>query len=378
MDLTYVTNLSPGLTSGGFSGMNVSMLGALGAVARVRTVGPVDPPVLARERIAYRARRAIGALRVPGVRPPFVAFSEARLARIAATVHASLGAVPVVFHGFTPWIGTRPAVPYAAWSDCTFRDYAAIYHPPGRFDAHDLRRIEQAEATWLRGAAGVWFTSAWAAKRATKDYRLDPTRVRVVGFHGMTEPPSADTYAGGSEFAFVSTDFAAKGGHVVVEAFQRVRAHWPEARLVIVGDAPPVAVAAQPGVRYAGFLRKEIPAEAAAFRDVLALARAVVLPTRADISPLLLVEAGGFGCPAIASRCFAIPEIVLDGEGGLLLENPSDVSEVAAAMTALLHESERYDALRRGARAYACERYSRATFCKCVADALAMTFSGTH
>lgn len=378
MTLSYVTNLPRTLTTGGFSGMNVSMLAALESFADVHVVGPVAPPVMPAETRAYRARRALGALHVPGVRPPFVAYSQARLGRIARTVEAGLSEAPgrpAVFHGFTPWVATCPPAPYVAWSDCTFRDYVTIYHRRARFAAADLDRIERAEADWLCRASGVLFTSEWAAARAVADYRLDLARVSVVGFHGAVEPPEADVYGGSLEFAFVSTDFAAKGGPVVAEAFRRVRESWPEARLAVVGAAPPPRVAAQPGIRYAGFLHKEVAAEAAQFRHILATARAVVLPTQADISPLLLAEAALFGCPAIASRRFAIPEIVADGETGILLDCPGDAADVASAMDAVLRAGYSYRAMRTAARARAMESFSVERFRDRVRCALVRAFA---
>jgi len=169
-------------------------------------------------------------------------------------------------------------------------------------------------------------------------------RVGVVGIFGEVEPPDVDVYAGAARFTFVSTDFEAKGGPVVLAAFRQLRAKHPGAELTIVG-APPSAPA-EPGVEHVGYLRKEVAEEHRRFREILATSLAVVHPTRSDIAPLLLVEAGLFGCPAVASRAFAIPELVTDGETGLLLDAPPDPDRVAAAMQWLL--GHRFD-LRRSA-----------------------------
>jgi len=131
--------------------------------------------------------------------------------------------------------------------------------------------------------------------------------------------------------------------------------------LTIIG-APPADFAGKPGVRYAGFLRKEDAAELARFRAVLAGARAVVHPTRSDIAPLLLVEAAMFGCPAIASRGFAIPELVADGESGLLLDAPGDPAAVAAAMTWTLYNPAAYAGMRAAAWRRARDLHGKARF----------------
>ena len=331
--INFVSNLPKGLRTGGFSAMSAAACDALEARHEVAYVGPIDPPVFALEKAVSKA------LRLSRLGGDFFTFSERRLKAIAGEVdgRARQDAQLDFFHGFTPWIATRPSRPYVAWSDCSFADYIAIFHDRGPFRPEDLVRIEQAEAAWLRGARRVLFSSAWAADRTARAYGLDPARVGQVGIFGELEPPAADAYAGEPAFAFVSTNFTAKGGPVVLEAFRRVRQARPEARLTIVGAAP-TGLAGEPGVRYAGFLRKEDPGELAQFRAVLGSARAVVHPTRSDIAPLLLVEAAMFGCPAIASRAFAIPELVADAESGLLLDAPADPTAVAAAMVRMLDE----------------------------------------
>ena len=128
----------------------------------------------------------------------------------------------------------------------------------------------------------------------------------------------------------------------------------------MVGDAP--AGSPPPGVTFAGFLHKEKPAELERLRSLLASARAVVHPTRSDIAPLLLVEAGYFGCPAISSRRFAIPELVADGESGLLLDDPTDAGAVAAAMVRMLEEEDGYRSMRRTTWARSRSERSKAIF----------------
>ena len=359
--INFISNLPRELRTGGFSAMSAAACDALQRRHEVAYVGPIDPPVAPWEKAVSKA------LRVSGLGGDFFAFSERRLRAIAREVGARArpGAELDFFHGFTPWIATRPGRPptprpYVAWSDCTFADYMEIYHDRRAFRREDLARIERTEATWLRGAGRVLFTSGWAVGRAIGTYGLDRDKVGEVGIFGELEAPAADAYAGAPTFAFVSTNFAAKGGPIVLEAFRQVRQSHPQAQLTIVGAAPG-DLGAEPGVRYAGFLRKENPDELAKFRAVLSQARAVVHPTRSDIAPLLLVEAAMFGCPAIASRAFAIPELVGDGESGLLLDAPADPAVVAAAMARMLDDAG-YAGMRAAAWRRAREFNSKARF----------------
>ena len=337
--------------------MNAAALAALRNFDLINYVGPVNPPTIMHQKIFSKA------LRVSGNAGSFFQYSQQRLKTIAAEVRARCldDAGLDFFHGFTPWILTEPRRPYVAWSDCTFRDYIDIYHRRADFDPNDLARIERAEADWLKGADRVLFTSEWALGRAAHHYGIDRLKLGCVGIFGEVDMPDRDVYAGGQTFVFVSTNFEAKGGPVVLSAFRKLRERHATASLIIIGDGPPRPVTEQ-GVVFAGFLRKEVPEEYKRLQDALATARAVVHPTRSDISPLLLVECGYFGCPAISSRKFAIPELVENFTTGLLLDDPSSSSEVANAMDWVLADEARYQRLRHAAWSNARTHHSKRRF----------------
>jgi len=337
--------------------MNAAAFSALGRAGALHYAGPINPPVIPWQKGLSKF------LRVAGSRGDFFFFSPRRLETIAREVHARCLAEAHLdfFHGFTPWILTEPQRPYIAWSDCTFHDYIEIFHRRRQFRNQDLERIERTEAVWLKNARRVLFTSEWAARRAVSDYALDASRVACVGIFGEIDMPARDAYAGSREFAFVSTDFAAKGGHTVLAAFRQLRKRHPDAALIVVGDQPSGA-AAEPGVSFAGFLRKEIPDEYARFRQILGRVRALVNATMSDISPLLLIEAGYVGCPVISSRKFAIPELIDDGRTGLLLDDPSQPNAVAGAMQWMLEHAGEYQQMREAAWAQARGQHSKKQF----------------
>jgi glycosyltransferase involved in cell wall biosynthesis len=354
--INFISNLPDDVRSGGFSAMNAAAHQALSKMSAIHYVGPVNPPPISWQNAVSKLLRTIGS------RGNFFFFSRERLKMIAeeVCVRCLANARLDFFHGFTPWIMTKPPRPYVAWSDCTFYDYIDIYHHRNLFRPTDLDRIEQAEAAWLNKARCVAFSSNWGAERAIKHYGLCGPRVRSVGSFGEVEMPETDRFAGAKQFVFVSTDFNAKGGRTVLSAFRKVwRAH-PDATLVIVGATPTESVN-EAGVIVAGFLRKEVPEQDARLREILSQSLAIVHPTESDIAPLVLIEAAYFGCPAIASRRFAIPELVDHGATGLLLDEDS-TDAVADAMSWMLMHASEYRMMRKRARVKAREQNSKAAF----------------
>lgn len=345
--------------------MNVAALRALQSKHDVNYVGPVNPPV------GFSAKALSKALKLVGRPRDFAFFSQTRLKAIAREVHhkCSKNADLDFFHGFTPWILTEPQRPFVTWSDCTFADYIEFFHDRTGFRSADLTRIERTEAAWLKYARRIGFSSRWAADRAVNRYGLDRARVRVVGIFGDLDPPERDLYSGGRQLAFISTNFARKGGHEVLAAFGEVRKMDPCASLIVVGDVAGAALG-KPGVTYAGFLRKENPAEYARLRAIFASSRVIVNASRSDTAPVLLVEAGYFGCPVISTCRFAIPEIVEHGRTGLLLDEPADAAAIAEAMKRMLSADDDYLAMRKAAWQHTRDLHSKSRFAERLLDCI--------
>jgi glycosyltransferase involved in cell wall biosynthesis len=350
----YVSNLSLSETSGGWSGFNVEIFGSLSRHFSLAYVGPISPP----DDLPAKAFSRL--LRSTGRKGSFSFFSRRRLkssARLTAQL-ADRAAKVDFFHGSTPWVAYHPAVPYACYLDVCFATYVSVYHDKNEFDAGDLERIGRQEASWLRAATRVFFSSRWGMENAIAAYDLDRSTLRVAGMGGHLPIPTADNYAGGHDFLFIALDFQGKGGNVCVEAFQQLRYRVSDARLRIVGERPPPSVLAVEGVIYEGLLRKSVPAELTRLQEIFSSTFALVHPTVRDATPQVIIEAQYHGCPAIAPRSFGIPEMIVDGVSGCLVDAPPTAGAVAEKMLVLCTDAEAYAGLRRAARAHALEAFT--------------------
>ena len=124
----------------------------------------------------------------------------------------------------------------------------------------------------------------------------------------------------------------------LIDAFDRVLATYPAARLLLVGDAQ--------DRNYANSLRAKVDANGLSghvrwtgFRaDVPALLRAmdvVVLSTRSEGFGLVILEAMEQSRPVVATRVGGVPEIITDGQNGLLHE-AGDAEGLAGALRRLI------------------------------------------
>jgi glycosyltransferase involved in cell wall biosynthesis len=143
-----------------------------------------------------------------------------------------------------------------------------------------------------------------------------------------------------------------KGVAILIEAARLV----PDVPVVIAGDGPlrgqlQAATSSLPNLRWVGYQPQE------ALLATLAGARALILPSLwPENCPVSVLEAYALGKPVIASVTGGTPELVNDGQTGLLIP-PGSVYELAEAMATLWADPNRAERMGRRARAEAERRF---------------------
>lgn len=144
----------------------------------------------------------------------------------------------------------------------------------------------------------------------------------------------------------------------VVAIFARVR-RGRACRLLLLGDGPERArIEADVRARGLGgdvdFLGEQLDVAA-----TLRRAHVFLLPSETESFGLAALEALASGVPVVASRAGGLPEVVREGEDGLLLP-VGDVEAMAAAVARILDDASLRRRLSGSARAGAVSRFSRA------------------
>jgi N-acetyl-alpha-D-glucosaminyl L-malate synthase BshA len=131
----------------------------------------------------------------------------------------------------------------------------------------------------------------------------------------------------------------------VVRIFARIRREVPSV-LVLVGDGPDreeaEAEAGRLGVGRQVFFLGKLESVA----DLLRSADLFLLPSTSESFGLAVLEAMACGVPVVASRVGGLPEVVVEGETGVLVP-PEATDEMAAQAVAILRDDARWHRMRR-------------------------------
>lgn len=203
---------------------------------------------------------------------------------------------------------------------------------------------------------------------------VDPEKVRVVYMGVETPQGMEETFRGVPErhpewqgrplLLTVGRLVKQKGHHLLLQAMRQVVDRVPRVLHLIVGDGPErPALATQieelglgDNVLLLGRVSEE------ALRDCYAMAWAFALTSHEVKSyvegmGLVFLEAATWGVPSVGTRHGGIPEAILDGQTGFLVD-PAQPAELAARLQYLLEDRERSRQLGLAAQAHVAAHFN--------------------
>ncbi|HNX90299.1 MAG TPA: glycosyltransferase family 4 protein [Candidatus Omnitrophota bacterium] len=149
-----------------------------------------------------------------------------------------------------------------------------------------------------------------------------------------------------------------KGQKYLIKAFKGIIGQFPKARLLLVGEGPEEKelrclvddLSISEYVIFEGRMRKKLPV-------YLRLMDVFCLPSVMEGVGLALMEAMASGCACLASKTGGIPEVVDDGDNGILV-TPEDETAIQKALVCLLADPKLRATLGERAREKAMEEFS--------------------
>jgi L-malate glycosyltransferase len=184
-------------------------------------------------------------------------------------------------------------------------------------------------------------------------------REHTLGWLFPDGAPAGADWSATDVLVHVSNFRAVKRVDLVVQAFAKVAAQRP-AVLVLVGDGPERGPA-QVLVRSLGLQQRCVfLGNREDCVPVLQAGDVFVQASDSESFGLAALEAQACGVPVVSTRVGGVPEVIDDGENGLLAP-PGDADALAAAVISLLEDRARWQRMSESSRSSAVQRFALAT-----------------
>lgn len=202
-------------------------------------------------------------------------------------------------------------------------------------------------------ASHVVAVSDRVASYAAREFRIPPDRLSTIG-NGVDLDhfrPASRTRGGDRPVIGCTARLHRKNDHAtLLRAFARVFARWPEAQLLLVGGGRAAARLRAMSRRLGISARVHFAGEQPDVAPYLSQMDVYVQPSVAEGMSNSILEAMAAGLPVVATAVGGTPEIVVDGETGLLIP-PRDPAALATAILRLLEDPRQADTFGRAGRA---------------------------
>lgn len=154
-----------------------------------------------------------------------------------------------------------------------------------------------------------------------------------------------------------------KGINELVRVFLRLYEKYSHLKLLLVGDYSNESDRISDTTKHTidnekGIIYKEFQEDV---REYLAMSDLFVLPSYREGLPNVLIEAGSFGLPLVATNINGCNEIIVNNENGVLV-NKKDESSLYDALEKFVSDQEYYQKIQRSVRSTIVSRYSKEYF----------------
>jgi glycosyltransferase involved in cell wall biosynthesis len=243
-------------------------------------------------------------------------------------------------------------LPVVYFSDITWAQIVDYYPEFTSVSDYGMAEGERIEASAITRASAAVYPSEWAAESACNDYGASRETTCKVSFGAnLNDPPSRAealnrSINGQVKLLLVGVDWVRKGGAIAYECLISLLEAGVDAQLTILGCTPPAGEGFEhPNFRVIPFLSKHDPEQRKQIEQLFLDAHFMLLPTRADATPIVISEASAFGLPTMATDTGGLGGSITDGVNGYLLPYEARGKDYAAKIRSVVSERGRYQAL---------------------------------
>lgn len=226
--------------------------------------------------------------------------------------------------------------PMFFWADATFAGLIDYYPFHSNLCKESIENGIAMEQSVLDKCRLAIFSSQWAATSALKNYKVDAAKIKVVPYGAniqcdrnlndikaiLNSKPSNKC-----NLLFLGVKWLRKGGDIALEVAKELNKAGLNTKLTIVGCQPDVEGVLPSFVNSLGFISKSTEEGSKQIAHLLAEAHFLILPSRADCTPMVFAEANSFGLPCLSTDVGGIPTIIKNDRNGKIFSKDASVAE---------------------------------------------------
>jgi len=264
----------------------------------------------------------------------------------------------LVAYSSQPFAKLDIARPKVFWADAVFANMVDYYEVYSNLCQESIKDGNRMEYEAIHNASIAVYSSEWAAKAAIEHYNVPDGKVKVIPYGANINVDYTDNdiaeRAKNKPFdvcnlLFLGVEWERKGGDKAVAIARELNQRGIKTILSIVGVNPGEEIEQLDFVKVYGFINKSEEKGLQLLNQIISDSHFLVLPTRADCTPIVYNEMNAHGIPVITTNEGGIPSVIHDGVNGFMFSKDEDAEEFSNAIEELFSHKEKYIELSRSA-----------------------------
>ncbi|MBE7383095.1 MAG: glycosyltransferase family 4 protein [Leptolyngbya sp. SIO1E4] len=245
--------------------------------------------------------------------------------------------------------------PLVLWVDTFVAELIDYYPYLKNLCAETRKSILTYEKRALDYCALIIVTSDWAKQSAIKHYGIDANKIVILPRGANIELAPGRTLddvktliaarpQAPCKLLFSAISWQRKGGDIAVKVAEWLNEQGLDTELIVLGCKPPLNPL-PPFVKAVGYIDKSTEAGRAELLNWVAGAHFLILPTREDCAPNVLIEANAFGVPCLTTNIAGIPTVVRSDVNGEMFDLDAPIEAYGKYVAAYMGDRAAYDRL---------------------------------
>jgi glycosyltransferase involved in cell wall biosynthesis len=248
------------------------------------------------------------------------------------------------------------SVPVFSYLDASKFTWINTYFGMNSLSKRSQKILKLINEAGLKNDVITFFSSDWARQAALNEVQVDKNKFVVIPFGAniCSTPTIEELYKPPQtvcNILFIGVNWLRKGGDVCYETYLLLKEQGFDCTLTIIGCNPDFDDRKDDSVVVIPFLNKKKEQDLKSFYNYFKQAHFLMLPTKADCTPVVFSEAAAFGLPVITTRIGGIPSVIEQAKNGFMLSPHADENDYAKTIKTIFVKPEIYKNLCASSRA---------------------------